>query len=240
MLRIAVCDDVQTFSEQVQQQILQWKGRPEELTVETFSDADALITAHQKNPFDIIFLDVVMPLLGGIEAAGELRQQDKSVKIVFLTSSPEFAVDSYRVRASDYLLKPLDPHALFRCLDELARDIRRNAKFIPVRSRSAVHRVELSRIEYIESSNKVVLFMLSDGRTIVSQEPLYYFENRLLLSDGFFKCSRSYIVNIHHIDSYTPKEIKMRSGYRIPISRSCHKEFESAYFTVLFGKAGDL
>lgn len=240
MLRIAVCDDVQTFSEQVRRCILQWENRPKELAVEIFCDADALISTHSKNPFDIIFLDVVMPLLGGIEAAGELRQQDKSVKIVFLTSSPEFAVDSYRVKASDYLLKPLEPRALFRCLDELVQDILQNAKSIPIRSRSAVHRVELSRIEYIESSNKDVLFVLSDGQTIVTQEPLYYFENKLLLSDGFFKCNRSYIINIHRIDTYTPKEIKMRSGCRIPISRSCHKEFESAYFAALFGKAGDL
>ena len=240
MLRIAVCDDIRDFLVQVRQCILQWKNQPEELAVETFSDADALITAHSRNPFDIILLDVVMPLLGGIEAAKEIRQQDKTVKIVFLTSSPEFAVDSYRVKASDYLLKPLDPGELYRCLEELAEDIRKTAKFIPIRSRNAVHRVELGSIDYIEASNKDVLFFLVSGETIVSPDPLYFFESRLLLADGFFKCSRSYIVNIHRIDTYSTKEIRMRSGCRIPISRSCQKEFESAYFSVIFGKAGDL
>ena len=76
-----------------------------------------------QKPFDIILLDVVMPLLNGIEAANELREKDKNVKIVFLTSSPEFAVASYTVKASNYLLKPVEPAKLFACLDELIIEI---------------------------------------------------------------------------------------------------------------------
>lgn len=180
-----------------------------------------------------------MPLLNGIDAAKELRQQDKTVKIVFLTTSPEFAVDSYTVKASNYLLKPLQADQLYVCLDELVEEIQKNAKTIIVKSTKTTHRVEVKSIEYIEAQNKHVLFALSDGRTIESVEPLYSYENMLLLADGFFKCSRSYIVNIHRIDTYSSKELKTHSGCRIPISRSCQKEFEAAYFEVLFGKAGD-
>lgn len=181
-----------------------------------------------------------MPLLNGIEAAEEIRQQDKSVRIVFLTASAEFAVDSYRVKASNYLLKPTNPDQLYHCLDELLADFRQDAKAIPIRSRHGIHRVELNRIEYVEASNKDVIFSLSDGQIILSPEPLYTFEDQLLVSDGFFKCSRSYIVNIHRIDTYTAKEIRMRSGCRIPIARSHQKDFETTYFSLLFGKAGDL
>ena len=98
----------------------------------------------------------------------------------------------------------------------------------------------MADIEYIESQNKRILFVLSNGETILSGEPLYAYEEKLTQEDGFFKCSRSFIVNIHRIDTFTAKEIRTRSGARIPISRSCQKEFESAYFSVLFGKAGDL
>ena len=240
MLRIAVCDDMPEFSQLLRELILKWDSRPENLTVEVFSDADSLIASHGARPFDIIFLDVVMPLLGGIEAAAEIRQQDTSVRIVFLTASAEYAIDSYRVKASNYLLKPPDPGQLYRCLEELSEDIRRNAKAIPIRTRHGALRVELSRIEYVEASNKDVIFSLCDGQTVVSPDPMYTFEDQLLLSDGFFRCSRSYIVNLYQIDSYTPKEIRMRSGCRIPISRSHRKEFEATYFAVLFGKAGDM
>lgn len=240
MLRIAICDDMPDFTQLLRELILKWEHQSELLSVDLFSDGDALISAHSARPFDIIFLDVVMPLLSGIETAEEIRQQDSSVRIVFLTASAEFAVDSYRVKASNYLLKPPDPKLLYRCLDELSEDIRQNAKAIPIRTRSGALRLELSRIEYVEANNKDVIFSLCDRQSVVSPDPLYTFENQLLLSDGFFRCNRSYIVNIYQIDTYTANEIRMRSGCRIPISRSHRKEFESAYFSVLFGKVGDL
>lgn len=240
MLRIAVCDDCPDFLEQVTALLNLWPDKPGTLNCECFSDGDALLRAHTETPFDIILLDVIMPLLNGIDTAKELRMQDKSVKIVFLTSSPEFAVDSYTVKANNYLLKPVDAPALYRCLDELYADIRQKARCIIVQSSSAAYRVELDSIEHIEAQNKHILFALSDGRTIESINPLYSLEGKLLLSDGFFKCHRSYIVNLYQIDTYTAKEIKMRSGCRIPISRTCHKEFEEAYFSAIFGRVGDV
>lgn len=240
MLRIAICDDMADFLQEAAQCTESWPGRPAGMTVQTFPDADALISAHSRSPFDIILLDVVMPLLSGIDAARELRQQDRNVKIVFLTTSPEFAVDSYEVKASAYLLKPLDPQKLYSCLKELAEEIRQNAKRILIRDRHAVYRVALQDIEFLEADNKCIHFSLADGTTLTSTEPLYQYESKLLLADGFFKCSRSYVVNLYRINSFTSKEIRMQSGYRIPISRSFQKEFEAAYFTALFGKVGEL
>lgn len=239
-MRIAVCDDNIDFLNQTQHILCAWNYRGIVPVVEMFEDGDALIQAHTAAPFDIILLDVVMPLLNGIEAAREIRQNDTSVKIVFLTSSPEFAVDSYTVKASNYLLKPLNPDALYACMDELAEQLQQTARSITVKGLNAIHRVELDTIEYVESQNKRIVFFLSDGREIISADPLYTMETKLPLADGFFKCSRSYIVNLHRINTYSAKEILMRSGYRIPISRNLHREFESAYFSVIFGKAGDV
>lgn len=239
MLRLAVCDDQPAFLQHIRSVLLQWEDRPEELCVEIFEDADSLLAAHSSNPFDIILLDVIMPLLSGIEAARELRQNDKAVKLVFLTASAEFAVESYTVKANNYLLKPVEPTTLYTCLQELAEELRKSPRTIVVKSARALHHVQVKSIEYLEAQNKHVLFMLSDGTAITSVEPLYSYEDQLPLSDGFFKCSRSYIVNIHRIDTYTAREIRMRSGCRISISRGCQKEFETAYFEVLFGKDGD-
>jgi len=240
MLKIAICDDMSDFLLQTKEAVLQWNSGPKHLQVDTFTDADALISAHSETPYDVLFLDVVMPLLNGIEAAREIRQHDRQVKIVFLTSSVEYAVESYTVKADNYLLKPLNTEALYRCLEDLYTDILLKEKCITVKGNNAVHRLVIRNIEYLEAQNKQVLFSLADGTSVLSTNPLYSFENDLLLSDGFFKCHRSYIVNMYQIETYSQKEIKMRSGCRIPISRGCHKEFESAYFELLFGKAGDL
>ena len=240
MFRIAVCDDTNSFLIDTQDLIRQWPNRPAGLYISCFSDADSLIEAHKEEPFDIIFLDVVMPLLNGIEAAREVRRFDRTVKIVFLSVSPEFAVDSYTVKADNYLLKPVNPQRLFSCLDELQEEMQQHEKSMTIKSTTAVHRVRLQDLEYLESQGKLVIFNLTGGLTVHGTEPLYAYEKNLLLEDGFFKCHRSYLVNIHKIKTYTAKEITMTSGSRIPISRSCHKEFEAAYFATLFGKAGDL
>lgn len=239
MLRIAVCDDTQVFLRHVEALILQWKKPEDGLQLEIFEDADSLLEAHFSNPFDIILLDILMPLFSGMEAAREIRQQDKKVKIVFVTSSAEFAVESYSVKADNYLLKPIEQEKLYSCLNELADGLREKPKTIVIKNLKALHRVQLDQIEYLEAQNKHVLFAFSDGTSIYSNEPLYTYEALLPQSEGFFKCNRSYIVNIHHIKTFTSKEIRMRSDCRISISRNCQKDFENAYFEVLFGKAGD-
>lgn len=238
-MRIALCDDQPEHLQQIHQMVLCWDNKPNDLTVQRFDNGDALLQAHSKAPFDVIFLDVIMPLLDGMETAKELRQFDKNVKLIFLTTSSDFAVEAFSVKATNYLLKPLESQRLYRCLDELAADLQTSARRICIRSSHALYRISVADIEYIESQNKRILFVLSNGQTILSTEPLYLYEEKLTLEDGFFKCSRSFIVNIHKIDTFTAKEIRTQSGARISISRSCHREFEDAYFSVLFGKAGD-
>jgi len=239
MLKIAICDDDQIFLQQLHTQLVSWMNSNEPSQIICFHDGDSLIHAHTRDPFDIIFLDILMPMLNGIETAGELRSLDKNVKIVFLTSSPEFAVDSYTVKASNYLLKPLNKDKLLFCLNELLMEIRASSAHLLVKGINATHRISLENIEFLEAQNKHVMFSLADGQTIFSTEPLYVYEKQLLISDGFFRCHRSYIVNIYLIHTYTSKEITMCSGLHIPISRSCQKEFEEAYFSALFGRAGE-
>lgn len=235
-MRIALCDDQPDHLEQIHNLVLSWNNRPSDLTVHCFDNGDSLLLAHHKAPFDVIFLDVIMPLLSGMETAKELRQSDKTVKLVFLTTSTKYAVDAFAVKASNYLVKPLNPEKLHLCLDELCQELRASTRQICVKSPHALHRVTIADIEYVESQNKRILFVLSDGHTILSNEPLYAYEDKLTLEDGFFKCNRSFIVNIHKIDTFTAKEIRTHSGTRISISRSCHQEFEKAYFSVLFGE----
>lgn len=239
MFRLALCDDLSDFSTHIHSLINRWDKRPDDLTIELFADGDSLIKEHSNHPFDIIFLDVIMPLLNGIETAREIRRTDSTVQIIFLTTSSDFAVESYTVKANNYLLKPIAADKFYQCLTECFQNIFMQTKYISVRSASTVHRIELRNIEYLEAHGKQVMFLLSNGDTIHATEPFYSYENKLLFKDGFFKCHRSYLVNMQKIDTYTLKELKMHSGCRIPISRGCQKEFESAYFEFVFGKAGD-
>ena len=234
LLRIAICDDMPEFLTQARSLVSVWKKDSNDVIIELFDDGVSLVDAHFKNPFDIILLDIVMPLINGIDTAAQIRKNDKSVKIVFLTSSPEFAIESYSVHANGYILKPLNKDKLFHCLDDLYKSISDNTKYIIIKDSSFAHRVELRDIEYVEAQGKHVIFFLSDKSEIKSREPFYIYEDKLTVNDSFFKCHRSYLVNIYRISQYTPREITTRSGCRIPISRTVHKDFESAYFELMF------
>ncbi|MDD5952854.1 MAG: LytTR family DNA-binding domain-containing protein [Oscillospiraceae bacterium] len=240
MLRVAVCDDMNEFLTSTRARLEHWDDPPTELTVELFQDGDGLIERHKENPFDILLLDVLMPLQNGIETAAEIRRFDPSVKIVFLTATSDFAEESYAVHANNYLIKPVSTEKLYRCIDTLYQELQEQSKWIMVSTAAAIHRIEIRKIEYLEAQGKKVLVGLSDGRSLLSNHPFYSFEKQLLLEDGFFKCHRSYLVNIYRIITYTQKEIQMQSGIRIPISRSCHSEFEAAYFDLLFREGAQL
>lgn len=239
MLRIALCDDMPVYIQEIQHLLEHWDEKPVNFNIEAFDNGDALLQAHTVAPFDIIFLDVVMPLLNGIETAKELRQHDKTVRIVFISSERDYAVESYSVKADNYLLKPIVTEDLYACIQEIYQELQKESKIITVRTSIATHRVELNNIEYIEAQNKYVLLYLLDGRVLQSNQALYSYEEQLSLQVGFYKCHRSYIVNIQHIDKYTAKLIQFRSGRQVPISRGSYKAFESAYFDFLFGKVGE-
>ena len=237
LLKIAVCDDDSAFGKSAEEMIGRWEQKPEGTLCEVFDNGDELIRAHKNSPFDIILLDIIMPMFSGIEIAREIRQSDKNTKIIFLTSSPEFALESYSVRANDYLLKPVDEKKLFESLEEFSFE-EKTSKTIAVKGVYAVQKVLAEDIVYIEAQNKHIVFNMLDGSKIETTEPLHICEEKLASKKEFFKCHRSYVVNINHVDKYTSKEVKMHTGCCIPISRSYQKAFESAYFSVLFGEAG--
>ncbi len=238
MMRIAVCDDSSDALHQIESLILKRKS-DFEFKLYLFEDGDSLIQHHLSNPFDVIFLDVVMPLLSGIEAAREIRLKDKSVQIVFLTSSIEYAYESYSVKAFNYLLKPVDENRFYECLDELVSLINESSKSIVIVSSGRTQRIFIHDAEMIEAQNKQVLITMKDGTKHFANVPLYQIEKHFLSSHQFFKCHRSYIVNLALIDSYSSKEVLMHSGAEIPLSRGLYKEFENAYFAALFGNEGD-
>ena len=240
MLRVAICDDETIFLKQIHATISAWYYNTSQLLIDTFNNGDSLLKSHVKCPYDIILLDIIMPIFNGIEVAREIRQHDTSVKIIFLSSSPEYAVDSYTVKATNYLLKPIDNLKLYQCLDELCNELLNdNQKMINIRCTDAVYKVALYDIEYAEAQNKHTIFTLRNKQSLESIDLLSCYSEKLTITDGFFKCHRSYIVNINHIGTYTAKEIRMRSGYRIPISRNCQSDFENTYFSYTFRKTDE-
>lgn len=236
MLRIAVCDDNSEFLEQAVDLIKRWSEQSSTpLEIYRFDNGDELIAKNAVVRIDIIFLDIIMPLLNGMDTAKELRQTNTNVKIIFLTSSSEFALESYAVKAYDYLLKPISYEKIKNVLDECSYAFDKEPKNIVFKTAYGYQKLFYYDIEYAEAQNKKVVIYLRSGKTVDATEPFYFFVKRLTDCDGFFKCHRSYLVYIQNVDHFNMTEIITKSGHRVPIARGYGKAFQEAYFSWMFG-----
>ena len=238
-MRILACDDDTAFLDRLEQMTARWSNDTgTHVEVETFDNGDDLLAAHAARRADAVLLDMIMPLLDGMGCARELRRADATVRIVFLTSSPEFALESYEVKAYDYLLKPVAYERVGQLLDELARTHHAPESELVVKTADGFQALRCADIEFAEARNKRVRLHLRDGRDLEGLESFRTIEDRLAGNATFFKCHRSYQVNLRNIDHFGNTEITTRSGAAIPLARSCKHEFQDAYFAARFDTSG--
>lgn len=235
MLRIAICDDEEIYLREAKRMLESWSAvSSSQIKIDCFDNGDALIRESDNTRYDIIFLDIVMPLLNGMDTAKELRNRDKTVKIIFLTSSPDFALQSYSVKAADYCLKPITYQRLKEIMDDCTAFIHKEPESLTLKTIGGYQKIYLHDIEYIEAHNKRVFFFLRSDRVVEVVQPLYTFETGISDSKGFFKCHRSYLVYLPNVDYFSSTEVKTKSGRSIPIARGYAKAFQDAYFAVMF------
>lgn len=235
-MKIAICDDEKQFVDAICLLLERWAARNAiKLMLYRFTNRDDLIDAHRNICMDLIILDVIMPLLNGMDTARELRNDDQTVPIIFLTSSREFAVDSYDVKAFYYLLKPVDEEKLCSILDDLLRTVTLPQKLFTAQTNRGFCKIAVDDVDYLEAQNKQVLVYLSNGNTIAIRELFSRCEEVFSLENGFFRCHRSYIVNLNSIKQFTKSEITTGRNPAIPISRNRYAAFKETYFYHMFG-----
>lgn len=235
MIKIAICDDDAHCLQSIKEAVSKWAFEYNiEVTVEVFDNGDQLLEHCLRKHMDILLLDIMMPLLNGMDVAHEIRNCNQHVKIIFFTSSPDFAIDSYDVKASGYLLKPVSYQKLCTVLNDCAASVNVQPDSITLHTVSGYQNIYLHQIECVEAQNKKVVFTLSDGSTREALETLSCYEGILTCNKGFFKCHRSYLVYIPAVDYFTASEILTKGGCHVPIARGHGKNFKEFYFSYMF------
>ncbi|MBD5542658.1 MAG: response regulator transcription factor [Lachnospiraceae bacterium] len=235
MMKIAICDDEMHFIDALCPLLEQWaKECGIKLTLYRFTNGDDLIAAHQSECMDLIFLDIIMPLLSGLDVAREFRNTNQDVPIVFLTSSREFAVDSYEVKAFNYLIKPVDQAKLFLALDDFLKTFNLPKTFFTAKTVDGFCRIVTADVDYLEAQNKQVLVHLTNGRTIAIRELFSKCAEVFSPENGFCCCHRSYIVNLSNVERFSKTEVTTSHNAVIPISRNNYAAFKETYFNHMF------
>ena len=237
MIKIAFCDDDMEVLHQMNELIDRYRvERNEDITYAAFQSPFELLTEIEKGirP-DILFLDVVMPGQNGMDVAKEIRQYDTNMKIIFLTSSPEFAVESYSVGAYFYQLKPVWEESFFRLMDAVLAECEKKKKnSLILRSKDGITRIDLQQLEYCEVLGRKLLFHLENGAVLESAGSLDDLAGQLMQYSNFFRPHRSFLVNMEYIQNISSRSIKMVNDAEIPIPHGKCSEIKNTYMEYAF------
>lgn len=237
MIKIAFCDDDMEVLHQMNELLDRYRvERNEDITYAAFQSPFELLTEIEKGirP-DILFLDVVMPGQNGMDVAKEIRQYDTNMKIIFLTSSPEFAVESYSVGAYFYQLKPIWEESFFRLMDAVLAECEKKKKnSLILRSKDGITRIDLQQLEYCEVLGRKLLFHLENGAVLESAGSLDDLAVQLMQYSNFFRPHRSFLVNMEYIQNISSRSIKMVNDAEIPIPHGKCSEIKNTYMEYAF------
>lgn len=234
-MRIAICDDDEQERACLSRMITEYQlSREVSFDCLLFHNGTEFLCDLKGGEYDLVLLDVLMPGVSGMQVAQELRELDKNVKIIFISSSPEFAIESYSVGAYHYLLKPVDADSFFRLLDRARSELFMQAEQgFALKNREGVVGISFTRLEYVEVINKTVVFHLANGVVYETAAALADFEEMLLSRPEFLKTHRSYIINISYIETFSGNCVVTKSGYEIPVSRHRRNQVRDAYIHFL-------
>ncbi len=226
-MRIAICDDSE-IDRDIMSGLLDvylTDNEVEAEMVEYESGRNLLFDVEDGSYFDLIFLDIFMAQVHGLDIARSLRDHGYGGKIVFLTSSPDFAVESYEVEAAGYLLKPHDFRKISKLLDRLLKFPEKGV--LQLKRRNTVYSVPYNEIAYVESFNNVCILHKSDGSHFTVYRRLSELEKQL--DDGcFLRCHQSYIVNMSFVVQ-ADDSFELRTGDKVLIRQRNRKEIRRIY-----------
>jgi DNA-binding LytR/AlgR family response regulator len=240
-MRIAVCDDNTEELEELTKLLEAYRKKTRaSFTCKTYSDGVSLLEDARRKGFDFLILDVMMPWMSGMQVAHEVRAFDENLKIAFLTSSPEFAVESYSVEAFAYILKPASAENLFPVLDKLFHAAQRPEECLRIKFQNGFANLLFSRLAYVEVMNRTLCFHLTDGSVRELTAPLSDYEEALLKRPEFIRVHRAFIVNLWQVQELRPVNILTYTGGVIPVSRRLYAKVRKAYMDQLFAEKGVL
>lgn len=238
-MRIALCEDSIPELEELQRALEQYRQQRPSLQISfaCFRSGEELLHCASQAPFHLYLLDIVMPGLTGLETARRLKQMGPAAPVIFLTSSADFALEAFQVRASNYLLKPVRASALFEALDELLTGQQLHMTELAAEGGGSVV-LPVGRILYLECSNHRILYYLDDGSTVrgrTIRTPFLQAAAPLLHNGVFLQPHRSYLVNASHILRLTSRSVVLDNGTELAVSQMKLRSFRQQYMDYLSG-----
>ncbi|MDE6747526.1 MAG: LytTR family DNA-binding domain-containing protein [Lachnospiraceae bacterium] len=235
-IRVALCDDETAGHETAKNLLSEYKQKDSSVSfaLSCFSSGRELlnyIDTHES--FQIYILDIIMPDINGIQLGAALREKGDDGLIIYLTSSPDFALESYSTDALHYLLKPIERNQFFQCMDRAMNRLNRSlTETISIKTSGSTRIIPVHNILYAERVNRFIRYNLDDGTMIDSVTFNGTFQSAvspLLSRHDFLIVGSSFVVNLYHVTEVTNSEMLLDENHHVPIPRRTYKTVKSAW-----------
>lgn len=236
MIRIAVCDDEKYFREKIEALLQEYSSAREfGINVESFASGEEFLASEKKEMFDVIFLDINMEGMNGIETAQKIRQFSEDIVLIFITAYVAYSPEGYKVNAIRYLLKDSDSFktAFWECMDAVRNKLMVVEKKEKFEFQGKEMVIPLSHIVYMESNLHKVTFYIK-GKEIQAYtmyEKLDAIEERLRKTQSFCRIHQSYLINLKYVDEVKRYQVLLNTGEILNIAKPRYKEVEMQYIT---------
>ena len=226
-MNIAVVDDEKVIMEQISGLV---RKQMPDCYLESYATGDGLLEAVKR--FDIVFLDIQMDGMDGIETARSLRKKQDDIVLIFVTGNREYVFDALDLYAFHYLLKPVDENKFREVLERAAGEVekKKEKRGLFIKKRNLM--LDQADILYIESRAKKVEIHTDGSKDIIE---IYATMEELegQLGEDFYRCHRAYIVNMAHITEYDNDSITITNGDKIYLTKKKYGDFVKTYMWYL-------
>lgn len=239
MLKIALCDDNSFYNKKLKKIIIDICSTHNiDSHIVCFDSGDTLISYIKacKITFNLIFLDILMEGSNGIETATIIKTINNNNNIIFITSSREYAVDSYGVEAISYIIKPYTYEDIHKIFNKCYRQILNHEKNqIVVKNNQDIHTINLDEVVYFESNLRKITAKLCDGEEISFYEKLSDLQGKIN-STSFVRCHRSFLTNMLYVKSISGNDIITKKDFHIPISKKYNSDIRQSFINYMKNK----
>ena len=224
MIRVAIVEDEDKEAALLEEYLQRYgKKYGETFSSVRYTNAVDFLTGY-RSEYDIVFMDIEMPLMNGLEAAKRFREADHTACLIFVTKMAQLAVKGYEVNAMDFVVKPVKPFEFrVKMRKALAYCASLPQETVPIDSKRGFYRIDLSEIVYIEVLGHDLFFHTVD-KNLEAHGVLKEYEEKFR-GKHFSRCAKSFFVNLEHVVSYYNGEIEFSNREKLAVSRAYKKSF---------------
>ena len=227
-MNIAICDDQAADAERLRGFLLShFEANGFTGSVQLYDSGEALLEEFAPGRFDVLFLDVYMKELTGVETAQRIRESDPDCLLVFTTVSDDKMREAFALRAASYVEKPLTPEKLEVVFTQCHNLFMKNARYIEINFERSKLKIPFAQIMYAEITGRQVFFHTSTGEVIKTNMKMNDVE-RQLPNSFFLRCHRSFIVNMNYVADVQKNDLILKNGQPVPMRINGRKDVVNA------------